>query len=67
MTPPLVDYLTSFTDTHITVASNLIDDAKRVANRKPSQMDAIYIDVFDVSMRTEESNFDFRLHLLKPW
>jgi hypothetical protein len=27
MTPPLVDYLTSFNDTHITVASNLLAEA----------------------------------------
>ena len=49
MTPPLVDYLCSFKDTHITIASNLIDDAKRVASKYPDLMDAAYLDVFDVS------------------
>ena len=27
MTPPLLDYLVKFGDTHITVASNIIEDA----------------------------------------
>ena len=49
MTPPLVDYLTKFNDTHITVASNLIEDARKVASRHPQHMDAIFLDVFDVS------------------
>ena len=49
MTPPLVDYMCSFKDTHITVASNLINDAKRVASKHPQFMDAAYLDVFDVS------------------
>jgi saccharopine dehydrogenase-like NADP-dependent oxidoreductase len=47
MTPPLVDYMCSFKDTHITVASNLINDAKRVASKHPQFMDAAYLDVFD--------------------
>ena len=48
MTPPLVDYMCSFKDTHITVASNLINDAKRIASKHPDFMDAVYLDVFDV-------------------
>ena len=35
MTPPLVDYLTSFNDTHITVASNIIKDAENLCKRAP--------------------------------
>ena len=27
MTPPLVDYLIGFGDTHVTVASNILEDA----------------------------------------
>ena len=50
MTPPLVDYLCKFGDTHITVASNIVEDARKVASRHPSHMDAIYLDVFDVSL-----------------
>lgn len=49
MTPPLVDYLTKFGDTHITVASNLIEDARKIAARHPSHMSAIYLDVFDAA------------------
>ena len=54
MTPPLVDYLTKFGDTHITVASNLIEDARKIAARHPSHMSAIYLDVFDVSIFTKQ-------------
>ena len=31
MTPALIDYLLSFKDTTITIGSNLIEDAKRIA------------------------------------
>jgi glutamyl-tRNA reductase len=27
MTPPLIEYLTKFGDTHITIASNIVEDA----------------------------------------
>jgi alpha-aminoadipic semialdehyde synthase len=49
MTPPLVDYLTSFNDTHITVASNIIKDAENLCKRAPGLMNAAYLDVSDVS------------------
>ena len=49
MTPPLVDYLCKFGDTHITVASNLIEDARKICQRHPGHMKAEYLDVFDVS------------------
>jgi len=47
MTPPLLDYLCAFGDTHITVASNLIDDAKKLAARHPAHISAQLLDVFD--------------------
>lgn len=50
MTPPLVDYLTKFKDTRITIASNLLQDAQRVAKRAPTFCEAVYLDVFDVSL-----------------
>ena len=49
MTPPLIDYLCKFGDTHITVASNLIEDARKICQRHPGHMKAEYLDVFDVS------------------
>ena len=49
MTPPLVDYLCAFKDTHITVASNILEDAQKVATRHPEFMSAKYLDI---------SNFD---------
>jgi len=47
MTPPLLDYLVKFGDTHITVASNILADAQKVATRHPAHISAIYLDVFD--------------------
>ena len=49
MTPPLIDYLCKFGDTHITIASNLIADARKLCERHPAHMAAIEVDVFDVS------------------
>ena len=49
MTPGLVDYLISFKDTHITVASNILKDAEQVAQRHPKSMSAVYIDITNVS------------------
>ena len=49
MTPPLVDYLCKHGDTHITVASNIIKDARAVCQRHPEHMSASHLDVFDVS------------------
>lgn len=48
MTPPLLDYLLSFNDTHITVASNALADAQQLCKRAPKWMDAVYLDVSDV-------------------
>ncbi len=48
MTPALVDYLVSFKDTHVTVGSNLLDDAKLIASRHPEFMSAVFIDIFNV-------------------
>ena len=49
MTPPLIDHLLSFKDTHITVVSNLVDQAKALCKRGPEFMDSGYLDVTDVS------------------
>ena len=49
MTPPLLDYLVKFGDTHITVASNILEDAQKVAAKHPQHISAVYLDVFDVS------------------
>jgi len=49
MTPPLVDYLASFGDTHITVASNILADAEKLAKRHSKCMSAHFIDVSNVS------------------
>ena len=48
MTPPLLDYLVKFGDTHITVASNILEDAQKVAAKHPTHISAMYLDVFDV-------------------
>lgn len=49
MTPPLIDYLLSFNDTHISVVSNLVEDARALAQKAPKFMDADFLDVTDVS------------------
>ena len=49
MTPPLVDYLASFGDTSITVASNMLAEAQKIAARHPKCMSAAYLDVMNVS------------------
>jgi alpha-aminoadipic semialdehyde synthase len=49
MTPPLIEYLQKFNDTHITVASNVKKDAERLCLAYPKTMDATYLDVMDVS------------------
>jgi len=49
MTPPLIDYMVAFNDTHITVASNVVKDAQRLCSKYPKVMDAVYLDVMDVS------------------
>jgi alpha-aminoadipic semialdehyde synthase len=54
MTPPLVDYLCKFGDTSITVASNILADAEKVASRHPNHMKAIFLDVTDVSHLKKE-------------
>jgi len=48
MTPPLIDYLLSFNDTHISVVSNLVEDARALAKKSPKFMDADFLDVTDV-------------------
>ena len=66
MTPPLVDYLVKFKDTRITVASNIIEDAKKIASRHPSYMDAVYLDVFNVSViALKDHSFDTLRFVLK--
>lgn len=49
MTGPLIDYLISFQDTYVTIASNLLEDAQLLASRNLTFLSAIYLDVFDVS------------------
>jgi saccharopine dehydrogenase-like NADP-dependent oxidoreductase len=76
MTPPLLDYLCAFGDTHITVASNLIDDANKLAARHPQHMSAQMLDVFNyqavldlVSKHNLVISFippTMHMHVLKP-
>jgi alpha-aminoadipic semialdehyde synthase len=47
MTPPLINYLSKFPDTHISIASNLIEDAKRLASKNPQNLSAEFLDIED--------------------
>ena len=49
MTPALVDYLCSFKDTQVTVASNMIKEAEGIAARHPQYIKPALIDIFNVS------------------
>lgn len=48
MTPALIDYLVRFKDTHITIASNIEEDAKRIASKHPNYCSSTYLDIFKV-------------------
>jgi hypothetical protein len=52
MTPALVDYLVSFKDTYITVASNLVKEAEGVASRHPQFAKAAFLDIFSVCIQS---------------
>jgi len=49
MTPPLIDYLVSFKDTKITVASNILKDAEALSKKYPEFMNGVFLDVTNVS------------------
>jgi len=49
MTPPLIDYLVSFKDTKITVASNIQKDAEALSKKYPEFMNGVFLDVTNVS------------------
>jgi len=49
MTPALVDYLCSFKDTQVTVASNMLKEAEGIAARHPQFIKPAFIDIFNVS------------------
>lgn len=40
MTPTLIDYLLTFKDTKITIASNILNDAKALVKKNPDLLDA---------------------------
>lgn len=68
MTPPLVDYLCKYGDTRITVASNIVEDAQKVADRHPNHMDAIYLDVFDAAaVEAAVSKVNLVISFIPPW
>lgn len=59
MTPPLIDYLLSFGDTHITIMSNILKDAEALCKRAPQHMKAGFLDVTDVSAYSSVFNLLF--------
>ena len=52
MTPPLIDYLVSFKDTKITVASNIQKDAESLCKKYPLFMNGVFLDVQNVSVKS---------------
>ncbi len=53
MTPPLVEYLVSFQDTHVTIASNIEKDAKIIAERFAPYCSSLYLDIFNQNQLEE--------------
>ncbi len=47
MTPPLVEYLTGFKDTHVTIASNIKKDAAVIAKRFSPYASSRFLDIHD--------------------
>ena len=50
MTPALIDYLVKFEDTRITVASNIEEDARRIASKHPTYCKSTYLDIMKVAI-----------------
>ena len=68
MTPPLVDYLCKFGDTHITVASNILEDGQRIASRHPAHMSAIFLDVLDpAAIEAAVTGKNLVISFIPPW
>jgi len=68
MTPPLIDYLMGFGDTHITVASNLIKDAERLCIKYPKSMSASFLDVMDEnSVKSVIKGHSLVISFIPPW
>lgn len=45
MTPCFIEYLTRRKENRITIASNILDDAKRLAEWRKEQCEAVFLDV----------------------
>lgn len=68
MTPPLIDHLLSFKDTHITVVSNLVDQAKALCKRGPEFMDSGYLDVTDqAAISKRVKGYNLVISFVPPW
>lgn len=50
MTPALIQHMVQFKDTHITVASNLIEDAKLVSSKYPEYCTPVFLDIMNVRL-----------------
>lgn len=68
MTPPLINYLQSFGDTHITVASNLIKDAEALCAMHPKTMNAVFLDVMDeAAVKKIVTGNSLVISFIPPW
>lgn len=48
MAPTLIDYFTKFKDTHITVGSNVLEEALKLAKKSPKFVSAVHLDITNV-------------------
>ena len=68
MTPPLLDLLVSYKDTHITIGSNLVEDAKKLASRHPDYISAAYLDVMNADQVFDlVSKHELVISFIPPW
>jgi saccharopine dehydrogenase-like NADP-dependent oxidoreductase len=68
MTPPLIDYLMSFGDTHMHIVSNLPKDAEALCKRNPKQMSAGFLDVTDsAAIEKQVKGFNLVISFVPPW
>mmetsp|Transcript_7952 Transcript_7952/g.13350 ORF Transcript_7952/g.13350 Transcript_7952/m.13350 type:complete len:189 (-) Transcript_7952:999-1565(-) len=68
MTPPLIEHLVSFKDTHLTIASNILEDAQRLTLICPDQLSAVYLDVSNNEMLEKMiSEHDLVISFIPPW
>jgi alpha-aminoadipic semialdehyde synthase len=68
MTATLIEYLIKFGDTHVTVASNLLNEAQKLAQRFGSNVSACFLDIKNIpSLESLISEHCHVISFIPPW